>query len=44
MLLSNHKPGQTQPELPKDAGESSIAMIEKLRTQKGEVETAKIRK
>lgn len=31
------KPGQTQPELPKDAGEQSIAKIEALRTGKGTI-------
>lgn len=39
-----YKPGQSQPELPKDAGESSIAKIEALRTGKGTLETAKIRR
>ena len=39
-----YKPGQSQPELPKDAGESSIAKIEALRTGKGTIETAQIRK
>lgn len=38
------KPGQSQPELPKDAGESSIARIEELLTGKGTIPTAKIRK
>lgn len=38
------KPGQTQPELPKDAGESSIAKIDSLLSGKGTIETAKIRK
>lgn len=37
-------PGESQPELPKDAGESSIAKIEYFRTKKGELETAKIRR
>ena len=40
----HYKPGQAQPELPKNAGESSIAKIEHLRTKKGTIETAKIRK
>jgi succinate dehydrogenase/fumarate reductase flavoprotein subunit len=39
-----YKPGQIQPELPKNAGEQSIAKIEALRTGKGTIETAKIRK
>ena len=39
-----YKPGQAQPELPKDAGEASIAKIEALRTGKGTIETAQIRK
>lgn len=32
-----YKPGQSQPELPKDAGESSIANIERLLTGKGTI-------
>lgn len=40
----HYKPGQAQPELPKNAGESSIAKIDHLRTKKGTIETAKIRK
>ena len=40
----HYKPGQSQPELPKDAGESSIAKIEALRTGKGTIETAQIRR
>lgn len=39
-----YKPGQSQPELPKDAGENSIARIEKLLTGKGTIPTAKVRK
>lgn len=39
-----YKPGQTQPDLPKNAGEESIAKIEALRTKKGSIPTAKIRK
>lgn len=39
-----YKPGQSQPELPKNAGEESIAKIEYLRNKKGTLETAKIRK
>ena len=39
-----YKPGQSQPELPKNAGESSIAKIEYYRTKKGSLETAKIRR
>ena len=30
-----YKPGQTQPELPKNAGEESIAKVEYFRTKKG---------
>lgn len=41
---AHYTPGQAQPELPKDAGESSIAMIEHLRTKSGTLETAKIRR
>ena len=32
-----YKPGQTQPEFPKNAGEQSIAKIESLRTGKGNI-------
>ena len=39
-----YKPGQSQPELPKNAGEESIARIEHLRTKKGSTPTAVIRK
>lgn len=39
-----YTPGQAQPELPKNAGESSIANIEYLRTKKGTLETAQIRR
>ena len=39
-----YKPGQAQPELPKNAGEESIARIEYLRTKKGNTPTAVIRK
>lgn len=39
-----YTPGQTQPELPKNAGESSIAMIQYLKTKKGTLETSKIRR
>ena len=39
-----YTPGQAQPELPKDAGESSIAMIEHLRTKKGSTPTSVIRR
>ena len=41
-----YKPGQTQPELLKNAGEVSIAKIQALRTgqNKGTLETAKVRK
>lgn len=39
-----YKPGQSQPELPKNAGESSIAQIDGLRYGKGTIETASIRR
>lgn len=39
-----YTPGQSQPELPRNAGEESIAKIEYLRTKEGTLETAKIRK
>ena len=37
------KPGDSQPELPKDAGEASIAHLDKLRYSKGSLSTAQIR-
>jgi succinate dehydrogenase (ubiquinone) flavoprotein subunit len=37
------KPGDAQPELPKDAGEESIAHLDKLRYSKGSLSTAQIR-
>lgn len=39
-----YKPGQSQPELPKNAGEESIAKIEALKHGKGTTPVAKIRK
>lgn len=39
-----YKPGQSQPELPKNAGEESIAKIEALKHGKGTIPVAKIRK
>lgn len=38
-----YKPGQSQPELPKDAGEKTIAWLDKLRYSDGDVSTATIR-
>jgi succinate dehydrogenase (ubiquinone) flavoprotein subunit len=38
-----YKPGQSQPELPKDAGEKTIAWLDKLRYSNGDVSTATIR-
>lgn len=38
------KPGQVQPDLPSDAGEESIARLDKLRYSNGEHNTGKIRK
>jgi hypothetical protein len=38
-----YKPGQTQKELPKGAGEETIARLDKLRYSKGSEPTAKIR-
>jgi succinate dehydrogenase/fumarate reductase flavoprotein subunit len=35
--------GQSQPELPKDAGEKTIAWLDKLRYSDGDVSTATIR-
>ncbi|XP_024367744.1 succinate dehydrogenase [ubiquinone] flavoprotein subunit, mitochondrial [Physcomitrium patens] len=37
------KPGQKQPELPKDAGEKTIAWLDKLRYANGDIPTANIR-
>lgn len=37
------KPGDSQPELPKDAGEETIARLDKLRFSKGSLSTAQIR-
>lgn len=39
-----YKPGQSQPELPKNAGEESIAKIEALKNGKGTIPVAKIRR
>jgi succinate dehydrogenase (ubiquinone) flavoprotein subunit len=41
---NTYKPGQTQPELPKNAGESSIAKIESLLHGKGTIPVAKVRR
>ena len=38
-----YKPGEKQPDLPKDAGEKTIANLDKLRFSKGTEPTAKIR-
>ena len=38
-----YKPGQTQRELPKDAGEQTISMLDKIRYSKGTEPTANIR-
>lgn len=37
------KPGDAQPELPADAGEESIARLDKLRFSNGPLSTAQIR-
>lgn len=39
----NFKPGESQPELPKGAGEEAIARLDKYRYSKGSTPTAKIR-
>jgi len=39
-----YKPGQSQPDLPKNAGEESIAKIENLKNSKGTIPVSKIRK
>jgi succinate dehydrogenase (ubiquinone) flavoprotein subunit len=39
-----YKPGQSQPDLPKNAGEESIAKIEALKHNKGTIPVSKIRK
>jgi succinate dehydrogenase (ubiquinone) flavoprotein subunit len=41
--VEEFKPGQTQKELPKGAGEKSISVLDKLRYSKGSEPTAKIR-
>ena len=41
--IENFKPGQTQKELPKGAGEQSISNLDKIRYSKGSEPTAKIR-
>lgn len=38
-----YKPGQAQPDLPADAGEASIARLDKLRYSDGPIPTSKIR-
>ena len=38
------KPGAPQPDLPADAGEETIAVLDKLRNSSGSVPVAKIRK
>ena len=42
-IAENSKPGDPVPELTKDAGESSIANLDKLRFAKGDIPTADLR-
>jgi len=42
-ISEEFKPGQAQPELAKDAGEASIANLDRLRFSKGSYPTAKLR-
>ena len=37
------KPGESQPELPANAGQETIARLDKMRYSNGEFSTAKIR-
>ena len=37
------KPGDKQPELPKDAGQKTLARLDKLRFSNGKLSTAEIR-
>jgi len=42
-IIENSKPGDPVPELPPDAGESSVANLDKLRFAKGDISTADLR-
>lgn len=42
-ILKNNKPGDSIPELPKNAGEASIANLDKMRHAKGDISTADLR-
>uniref|UniRef100_A0A0N5AQQ6 Succinate dehydrogenase [ubiquinone] flavoprotein subunit, mitochondrial n=1 Tax=Syphacia muris TaxID=451379 RepID=A0A0N5AQQ6_9BILA len=42
-ILKDTKPGESAPELPKNAGEASIANLDKLRFAKGDISTAELR-
>jgi len=38
-----YKPGQSQPDLPKNAGEDSIARFDKIRNNHGKLRTSEVR-
>ncbi|VDM43064.1 unnamed protein product [Toxocara canis] len=42
-ILKNTKPGETAPDLPPNAGEASIANLDKMRYAKGDIATADLR-
>ena len=42
-ILNNTKPGVGVPDLPKGAGEASVANLDKLRNNKGDIPTAQLR-
>lgn len=42
-ILAEHKPGDAVPPLPQEAGEPSVANLDRLRTANGEVPTAQLR-
>jgi succinate dehydrogenase (ubiquinone) flavoprotein subunit len=42
-VAETSKPGEAQPELPKNAGEATLAKLDRLRHSKGDIPTSKIR-
>lgn len=42
-IADTSKPGESQPELPKNAGEETLAKLDRMRFSKGDTPTAKIR-
>lgn len=42
-ILKNTKPGETPPDLPANAGEASIANLDKMRHANGDIPTAELR-